>query len=167
MEYARKFLQALNEEKMREAGVTRWCDDTPLNAHYGAFLLELYPEGKIVHMVRDPRDVAASYVEKSWASRDLEKTLIRLKRHYIELMKVEGSLPEQGFRTFRLEDFTADPDGQQDELSRFLGIDPEGFDGSVSFEASSFGRWKKKFSGKAGELVEQHLGEACAHFGYS
>jgi len=167
MEYARKFLHALNEEKMREAGVTRWCDDTPLNAHYGAFLLELYPNGKVVHMVRDPRDVAASYAERSWASRDLEKTLRRLKRHYRELIKTEGSLPKQRFRTFRLEDFTADPDGQQDELSGFLGIDPEGFNGSVSFEASSFGRWKKKFSGNAIELVEDHLGDACAYFGYS
>lgn len=167
MEHARQFLHALNEEKMREAGVTRWCDDTPLNAHYGAFLLELYPEGKVIHMVRDPRDVAASYSERSWASRDLEKTLNRLKRHYLELIKAEGSLPQKGFRTFRLEDFTTDPDRQHDELIRFLGIDPKGFDGSVSFEASSFGRWKKKFSGKAGELVERHLGEACAHFGYS
>lgn len=167
MEHARKFLHALNEERMREAGVMRWCDDTPLNALYSDFLLELYPTGKVVHMIRDPRDVAASYSEKSWASCDLEKTLKRLKRHYLELIKAERSLPEQGFRTFRLEDFTTDTDRQQDELCRFLEVDPEGFDGSISFEASSFGRWKKKFSAKEGELVERQLGEACAHFGYS
>lgn len=167
MEHAREFLHTLNEEKMRDADATRWCDDTPLNALWGGFLLELYPTGKVIHMVRDPRDVAASYSEKSWASRDLEKTLSRLNRHYRELINAEESLPEEGFRTFRLEDFTKEPERQQDELCRFVGVDPDGFDGSVSFEASSFGRWKKKFSGKAAELVESRLSEACAHFGYS
>ena len=166
MGHARNLLYALNKEIMREAGVMRWCDDTPLNAYYSDFLLELYPACKVVHMVRDPRDVAASYSEKMWASRDLEKTLSRLNRHYLELIEVERNLPEENFRTFRLEDFTEDTERRREDLSRFLEINSDGFDGSVSFEASSFGRWKKKFSAKESEIVERELSEACAHFGY-
>ncbi|TDE33636.1 sulfotransferase family protein [Antarcticimicrobium sediminis] len=166
LQHSRNFLNALNKPKMLEAGAQSWCDDTPLNALYAHFLLELYPTGKVVHMVRDPRDVAASYSEKSWASSDLELILNRLKRQYRELIKVEESLPKQSFRSFRLEDFAYEPDIQKSELCSFLGLDTNGFDGSVTFEAASFGRWKKKFSANVAQIVERQLSEVCAHFGY-
>ncbi len=167
LKHSRNFLNALNKTKILEAGAQRWCDDTPLNARYANFLLKLYPTGKVVHMVRDPRDVAASYSEKSWASSDLELMLSRLKGQYRELIKVEKSLPKKNFRTFRLEDFAYAPDIQKGELCEFLDLDTNGFDGSVTFQATSFGRWKKKFSANVAQIVERQLGEACAHFGYT
>lgn len=163
---SRKFLNALNRPKMQEAGAQRWCDDTPLNARYASFLLELYPNAKVVHMVRDPRDVAASYSEKTWASNDIQMILNRLKSQYRELIKAEENLPEKAFRTFRLEDFAHEPDKQKVDLCDFLNLDSEGFDGSIVFESSSFGRWRKKFSSSSATIVERELSEVCAHFGY-
>jgi len=167
LNHARKFLNSLNKPKMREVGAQRWCDDTPLNTRYGDFLLELYPTGKVLHMVRDPRDVAASYSEKPWASSDLELILKRLKGQYLELIKSEQRLPKSSFRTLRLEDFVSKPSIKKDELCDFLGLDPNGFDASVTFEASSFGRWKKKFSSNEVHMIERQLGEAIAYFGYA
>lgn len=165
--HARNFLNSLNKPKMRDAGAQRWVDDTPLNACYGDFLLELYPTGKVLHMVRDPRDVAASYSERPWASSDLGLILKRLKGHYLELIKSEHSLPKSSFRTFRLEDFVYESSIKKDELCDFLGLGLNGFDGSITFEASSFGRWKKKFSSNEVQMIESQLGEAIAHFGYA
>ncbi|RBI83333.1 hypothetical protein DRV85_16095 [Rhodosalinus halophilus] len=167
LDWARQFLTALNAKALEAAGAARWCDDSPLNARYAAFLHEMYPSAKLVHMVRDPRDVAASYMGKSWASRDLELTLDRLRGHYAELASVEARLPDSFFRTVRLEGFTSDFENRSGELCRFLGIDPEGFDGSVSFEASSFGRWKETFSERERALVEHYLQPACERYGYS
>ena len=59
------------------------------------------------------------------------------------------------------------PSIKKDELCDFLGLDPNGFDASVTFEASSFGRWKKKFSSNEVQMIESQLGEAIAHFGYA
>ena len=167
LNHARNFLNLLNKPKMREVGAQRWCDDTPLNSRYGDFLLELYPTGKVLHMVRDPRDVAASYSEKPWASSSLELTCMRLKLQYLELIKSEQSLPKQNFQTFKLEEFASEPDIKKIELCDFLDLDPNGFDGSIKFEASSFGRWKKKFSSNEVQMIESQLGEAIAHFGYA
>lgn len=165
--YAREFLTDLNANALRQAGAVRWCDDTPLNAQYAEFLQEMYPSGKLIHMVRNPRDVAASYMEKSWASNDLKLTLDRLRRQYAELMKIERRLSDKFFYTVRLEEFTVNFNRQSDQLCRFLDIDADGFNGSVSFFASSFGRWEKNFSDHENELVEDFLGKACEHYGYS
>ena len=165
--YAREFLAALNASALRDASAERWCDTTPLNAHYAAFLSELYPSSKLIHMVRDPRDVAASYVSKSWVSNDLALALDRLRRQYAELIKVEERVSSTFFRTVRLEDVTSDFDRQSELLCDFLELAPEGFDGSVSFEASSFGRWTKNFSKDEQQRVKDALQDACAHYGYS
>ena len=167
LNHARNFLNSLNKTKMEKARAQRWCDGTPLNARYANFLLELYPAGKVIHMVRDPRDVAASYSEQSWASSSLELTCTRLKLQYLELIKSEQRLPKQNFQTFKLEEFALEPNIKKIELCNFLDLDPNGFDGSIKFEASSFGRWKKKFSSNEVQMIESQLGEAIAHFGYA
>ena len=118
-------------------------------------------------MLRDPRDVAASYVGKSWVSNDLDLVLDRLRRQYLEFIKLEEVMPDRFFRTIRLEDITSDFANQKEELCAFLDLAPEGFDGSVSFESSSFGRWTRNFSKHEQQRVEDALQDVCAHYGYA
>jgi len=167
LKHSRDFLASLNKLKMQDAGAQRWCDDTPLNGRYADFLLDLYPTGKVIHVVRDPHDVVASYSEKPWASSNLNFITSRLKRQYSELIKAEESLPKESFMTFRLEDFANEHDKQKEELCAFLDLDPDGFDGSVTFNASSFGRWRKKFSSSQAKVIESELSEVRAQFGYT
>jgi hypothetical protein len=46
------------------------CDQTPRNVFYIGEILELYPEARIINMIRDPRDVLLSQKEK-WKRRSL------------------------------------------------------------------------------------------------
>lgn len=46
------------------------CDQTPRNVFYIADILELYPEARVVNMIRDPRDVLLSQ-KKKWKRRFL------------------------------------------------------------------------------------------------
>ena len=46
------------------------CDQTPRNVFYIADILELYPEARIINMIRDPRDVLLSQ-KKKWKRRFL------------------------------------------------------------------------------------------------
>ena len=46
------------------------CDQTPRNVFYIADILELYPEARIINMIRDPRDVLLSQKRK-WKRRFL------------------------------------------------------------------------------------------------
>jgi hypothetical protein len=47
-------------------GVQAWVDHTPGNIFFTRTLLELFPNAKIVHMVRDGRAVARSLLDRAW-----------------------------------------------------------------------------------------------------
>lgn len=57
---ARDFVDRLLGEYAQFKGKQRWAEKTPDNALYVDFLLELFPEAKFVHLVRDGLDVALS-----------------------------------------------------------------------------------------------------------
>ena len=54
------------------------CDQTPRNVFYIADILELYPEARIINMIRDPRDVLLSQ-KKRWKRRFLGGSSIPIK----------------------------------------------------------------------------------------
>lgn len=71
---ARRLVDALDDEELnaetlfavtmseirRNAGVDLLCEQTPRNIFYARFLLRVFPNAQIVHVVRDPRAVLAS-----------------------------------------------------------------------------------------------------------
>jgi len=57
---AREFVARLMGEYAASKGKARWAEKTPDNVLYADFLLELFPEAKVVHLVRDGLDVAMS-----------------------------------------------------------------------------------------------------------
>jgi protein-tyrosine sulfotransferase len=57
---ARRFVSDLMESYARAKGKRRWAEKTPDNVLYVDFLLELFPEAKVLWLVRGTLDVAAS-----------------------------------------------------------------------------------------------------------
>jgi hypothetical protein len=53
-------------EEHGKAGATIWVDHTPSNTKYAATLLEMFPEAKFLHIVRDGRAVSASICPLDW-----------------------------------------------------------------------------------------------------
>lgn len=64
----------------------RWVDGTPENAHFVLPLLRLFPEARFIHILRNPRRVAASLMHFStagandYAEKDAYQTWTRLVR---------------------------------------------------------------------------------------
>ena len=54
------------------------CDQTPRNVFYISDILELYPEARIINMIRDPRDVLLSQ-KRRWKRRFLGGSSIPIK----------------------------------------------------------------------------------------
>ena len=166
LETARKFLSDLNGKAIAGSGARTWCDDTPSNALHADFLLELYPNAKIVHMVRDPRDVLASFLEQPWVSPDIGRTVLRLSNAYSRLIDNERRLETDRFLTLRLEDMCGDFDAKKSELSAHCGISPDGFDGSVRFAAARIGTWRDKIPADQHGRVTRDFAFALDHYGY-
>ncbi len=61
------FLRIVMEETARHQSVERWADCTPDHLLYIPEIKRQIPNALVVHIIRDGRDVALSYVKQGWA----------------------------------------------------------------------------------------------------
>ena len=57
-------------------GWTYWIDHTPQNIQNVLMLLKIFPDAKFIHIVRDPRAVAASVLPLDWGPNEAEEAAI-------------------------------------------------------------------------------------------
>ncbi len=55
-----EFIDAFQQLLLKTSGKTIWVDKTARNVHRLDYILSRFPNARIVHVVRDPRDVVAS-----------------------------------------------------------------------------------------------------------
>jgi hypothetical protein len=114
------------------------CEQTPRNVFFIDDILALYPEARVVVMVRDPRDVLASQKNK-WRARLLgqrtgapRREMLRLRANYhpITMSVLWNASIRAGDRfaghervhTLRFEDVLVEPEQTLRRLCEFLGL---------------------------------------------
>lgn len=148
-------------------GKSSWIEMTPSTAMNATSLLRLFPDMKIVHVVRDGRDVAAS-VARLWGwepEAALEWWLRRVQRVFLE----QRELPAGTMLTLRLERLVvSDRERSYRALLDFLRLDDEPemrgfFDERVSPERMRTGPWRELMSEPGGrrfaDRYREMLGE--------
>jgi hypothetical protein len=133
---------------------TRWIGDkTPNYTHYLPQLHRLFPAAKIIHIVRDPRDVAVSRMAHSQRAGVPEALTPGSEQHRLTVesavkLWLEAVAMVDAFardhptlvHELRYRDLHADPLGETERLFRFLGapVNPvliQRIVGATSFEA--------------------------------
>ncbi|MCT7949342.1 sulfotransferase [Ancylothrix sp. C2] len=113
------------------------CDQTPRNVFYIGEILELYPEARIINMIRDPRDVLLSQKRK-WMRRFLgakniplqEAFRARMNYHPITITKLWNASIRSAKKfaddprvfSIRFEDLLSDPDSIVQKVCEFIEI---------------------------------------------
>jgi hypothetical protein len=183
------FLRIVMEEVARKQGVRRWADCTPDHLLYMEQIKLQIPEALFIHIIRDGRDVALSYLQQGWSHPfpwDRDECL-GVAGLYWEWIVRKGR--EQGkrlgadYREVRFEELIANPQQTLSELGLFIAHDLD-YDriqrvgiGSVSRPNSSFAkesegtfnpvdRWKTKLSVEQIAAFEELTGEFLLELGY-
>lgn len=99
-----------------------WIDHTPQNIQNPLLLLQLFPDARFIHLVRDPRAVAASLLPLDWGPNDAAQAAIFWAQKMAYGLAAERYLGERCIRV-RYEDILADPQETIGSLCRFCGID--------------------------------------------
>jgi hypothetical protein len=130
-----------------------WVETTPDNVIRANQLLALFPSAKILHVVRDGRDVASSVVRRTWGPNDLVSALRwwyqRMRRAYRTL----AALPEGAVLTIRLENLvTRSPDATYRQLIEYLGVTDQAemrdfMNEQITEGRMHGGRWVDELSG--------------------
>lgn len=165
---ADSYFQAFCHLKADQRGVSRWGEKTPRHVFRISDILGLFPKGKVVCMVRDPRAVVASY--RDWCYRggfDLKKDPgfeqaivkdhARISSSYnllinsflsrgsiVAAQKTLEKFGKERVYILKYEDLAISPEKILKELSCWLGVEytPEML--NVSITSSSFADFSKQ-----------------------
>lgn len=135
-------------------------------------ILDLWPDTKLIFLVRDPRDVCRSCVGMGWygnAALAFPKWLEPIN-HW---ERIRPDLPDDRWTMIRYEDLLRDPESQLTKCARLLGVDyhPDmlGFHESSSYERLDpklAEQWKHKMTPRCAELIEAQCDQRMRAYGY-
>jgi len=170
-------------------------EKTPAHLAYVDTLLAWFPDGRVIHMIRDPRAVFVSDLRRrrgklrkpySWIARIpgllsatilVQTTLVwrgAARRHAVYDKKYPGR-----YRLVRFEDVVRTPDETLGALFRFLGVeappDPtnvkvmaRGFKwGDEGLDAGAADRWRSQIGAVSNQWLRFFLGSYMRRFGYT
>ena len=101
-----------------------WVEKTPYNERYAAQIFEWWPDARVVHTVRDPRDNFSSYHRKhaDWSPESFALNWLQSTQAGLENRQLYG--PKR-YMLLRFEDLTSTPEVKIKQLCQFLGINDD------------------------------------------
>jgi hypothetical protein len=185
--YCRLF-SLMEEHYAERAGKRRWGDKSLHTERYAARVFECFPDARILHMVRDPRDRYASVLKRWRTSRGGVGSATAAWLASVRLgMRNEARYPDR-FRIVRYEDLAANPEAMLRELCDFIGepyepamlamggaSDFRDAGGNSSFgrfaagqiSTGSIGRYREVLSEAQIAFMDAHAGRPMRAQGYS
>lgn len=148
----------------KDNGKPIWCEKTPYNMLSMPFLWELFPDAYIVHIMRHPVAVAASYRSQPWTPDDLDHVCNWLEPVYRRWVDFKSSYPlTDRYVEVQLEDLAADWPGQRAALFARLGL-PDA-ETSKTVSPGRVQHWRELDAGEESR-VRARLGFAVDAMGY-
>lgn len=161
-----------------------WVDHTPQNIQDPLMLMSIFPGTKFIHIVRDPRAVAASVLPLNWGPNDPENAAIFWAQKMSYGLALEKMHPDSCTRVY-YEDILAKPSETVREICKYCEIEFQEsmltgsqialpnytknqhvLVGSLP-DKSKIKSWKKKLSEWQIFAIEQKLGDLMELVGYS
>lgn len=161
-----------------------WVDHTPENISYTQSLLDIFPQARFIHLVRDGRAVAASILPLDWGP----NSIIKASRWWMRMtsfgLAAEKTLGSEFVLRVKYEDLVLKPETTMQTVSQFMGIDYEpamlqatGFN-PPSYttrqhklvggkpDASVVNRWEQKLTARQIEIFEHQTRDFLTYLGY-
>jgi hypothetical protein len=106
------------------AGKPRWADKTPIQVEEISTIAGVFPEARFLHVIRDGRDVALSFMERPFGPRDVWDAARLWDRLVRAGVRAGAELGPERYREVRYERLVASPEETLAELCRFVDLDP-------------------------------------------
>lgn len=165
---SRRFVETVVSSHVRRDPDGRWVDTTPANARAADRVLALFPEGVVVHMMRDGRDVAASFVSKPFGPTDVFEALDAWRDRMVEAHRAEQAAPPGKVIRIDLHELAVtDRDATLTRLLEGLGLRDdrrmrEWFDAKVLPQQAHIGRWRRDYDDTTAARIDARYEEILA-----
>jgi len=98
-----------------------WGDKTPINTLFVDKVVKIFPNAKFIHIIREPKDVACSYVKAGLYEKH-EEAANFWKLAITKVLAFRESLPDKQFHQVAYEDLVRSPKRELSSLCDFLEI---------------------------------------------
>jgi hypothetical protein len=115
-----EYFASFHEEYARSRGKTRWADKSPLYALHVPYLVELFPDAKIIHIIRDVPDVALSH-RKAFGYKSALNAPRKWSRYIAAVRAAARDLPADQYLEVRYEQLVKDVEGTMRKVCDFVG----------------------------------------------
>ncbi len=156
-----------------------WIEKSPPHIFYQSAIRDLFPEARLIYLVRDPRAVIGSLKTMPWST----SNVYALSRSWNRALELTPA--DDGGSTVRYEDLVREPEATFTKLGNYLGVPgtyraPEQVKDAVeeknAYSGNSFNplstdlidKWRKQLSRQDSDLsIIQHLcRKGMARMGY-
>lgn len=190
------FVERLAKEVRRIYGKDRWGEKTARNIHRFRWVLKHFPEARVIHVLRDGRDVVCSL--RRHRRREVVDGELRAVRNEMPLAlcmarwmrAVEAGVALRGesrYMEIRYEDLTRSPARTMEAACDFLGVEfqppmldyhrvksalrdpirfPQNLEATLPLYAGAVGRWRKDLTAEEASTVNLTLADWLSALGY-
>ncbi len=182
--YEKFYYFLLKEYALLEKPTSRFGEKTPENIRYLEQIIEIFPNARIIHIVRDPRDVVSSMLKVAWTANDVVMNTLKWKCDMF--CGIEFSLKHpSAYLEIRYEDLVLKSEAQLTSVCTFLNEpydrrmlefhtdsrahikDEPWKEGTFnSVNPTSIGKWKTDLSAARVHIIESVAGNLFSRFGY-
>ncbi len=164
-----QFIQQIFESKIKELNKNNWAESTPFNVLHANHLIDMFPECKILHVYRDPRDVITSYLTKRWGGKEVTDILLWMEKFWDQWYKVKQDIPKDKLMEIKMEDLIADQKGTLSDVMNFLNLPiNKQYLTSVKkiIRSGNIGRWKTDLEVKDQKMINEKFDVLLKQLGY-
>jgi hypothetical protein len=144
---------------------THWIDDTPAGLHIIPEILEMWPNAKIVHSIRDGRLVADSFVQRGWSRGCWQHALQTWLSRLLIGRALGAAAPAGSYMEVDFGQSARDPTRYFSALADFIGVgwDPRAL---RAFDSSRAAVPRQSFSGEKNSYFRRLAGPIAEEFGW-
>ncbi|MGM5483432.1 MAG: sulfotransferase family protein [Nanobdellota archaeon] len=163
--YYNSFFNDIINDTLKKNNKKIFIEDNTWNILYSSELLSLIPNSKIIHMIRDPRDVVFSFLKQKWAPNSIEEAVSWYKSIMEKWDFEYKKLNKNYVKILKMEDLINKTESSLNEVCDFLDINIE--DKMLNFDLSkgNIGKWKK-MNKKDKDFLNKELKIYIKKFGY-
>lgn len=160
LEATREFTYAVMDKVAAPAEGRRWVDGTPANARVTDLIEPIYPDCQVVAIIRDGRDVAASFVEQTFGPNEILESLREWGRRSLRMHQAVQRCRPGRILTIDMLDMVQN--AREESLQQVcehldIPVDPgmmQWFAENVSVERAHVGRWRTQFDDDTTQKIE-------------
>ncbi len=160
------FLNSCFQSYLIKTNKSCFVEDNTWSLLYADDLLSMVPEGKILHIVRDPRDVVSSLMKQRWTPSDIDQIIAWYRSIIARWQMKKRKLQANQFLEIKLEDITSNPADTIKKMCVFTGLEYETAMTDLDLSKSNSGRYKTELSKEEINKVESLLRDVIKDYNY-